>query len=63
MASSRVRIGAPGGVLNNAVIRFQRDSDDDVDYDDIDILAFSLNASDSTVTLDKCVIDGWTFGS
>ena len=44
MASSRVRIGAPGGVLNNAVIRFQRDSDDDGDYDDIDILAFALNA-------------------
>ena len=63
MASSRVRIGAPGGVLNNAVIRFQRDSDDDGDYDDIDILAFSLNASDSTVTLDKCVIDGGTFGA
>ena len=57
MASSRVRIGAPGGVLNNAVIRFQRDSDDDGDFDDIDILAFSLNASDSTVTLDKCVVD------
>ena len=63
MASSRVRIGAPGGVLNNAVIRFQRDSDDDGDYDDIDILAFSLNASDSTVTLDKCVIDGGTLRS
>ena len=63
MASSRVRIGAPGGVLNNAVIRFQRDSDDDGDFDDIDILAFALNASDSTVTLDACVIDGGTFGS
>ncbi len=63
MASSRVRIGAPGGVLNNAVIRFQRDSDDDGDYDDIDILAFALNASDSTITLDKCVVDGGTYGS
>ena len=63
MPSSRVRIGAPGGVLNNAVIRFQRDSDDDGDYDDIDILAFSLNASDSTVTLDYCVLDGGSYGS
>ena len=29
MPESRVRIGFPGGSQNNAVIRFQRDSDDD----------------------------------
>ena len=57
MASSRVRIGAPGGVVNNAVIRFQRDSDDDGDFDDIDLLAFALNSSNSTVTVDACIID------
>ena len=38
MPESRVRIGFPGGSQNNAVIRFQRDSDDDGDFDDIDIL-------------------------
>ena len=62
MASSRVRIGV-AGETTNAVIRFQRDSDDDGDFDDINILAFSLNASDSTVTVDSCVIDGGTYGS
>ena len=63
MPESRVRIGYPGGEQNNAVIRFQRDSDDDGDFDDIDILVFALNASDSTVTADKLVIDGGTYGS
>jgi len=63
MPESRVRIGYPGGEQNNAVIRFQRDSDDDGDYDDIDILAFALNASDSTVTINGTVIDGGTYGS
>ena len=62
MASSRVRIGV-AGETNNAVIRLQRDSDDDGDFDDINILAFALNASDSTVTVDSCVIDGGTYGS
>ena len=62
MASSRVRVGV-AGETNNAVIRFQRDSDDDGSYDDIDILAFALNVSNSTVTIDACVIDGGTFGS
>ena len=63
MPESRVRIGYPGGEQNNAVIRFQRDSDDDGDYDDIDILAFALNASNNTVTIDGTVIDGGTFGT
>ena len=62
MASSRVRVGV-AGETNNAVIRFQRDSDDDGSFDDIDILAFALNASNSTVTIDTCVIDGGTYGS
>jgi hypothetical protein len=62
MASSRVRVGV-AGETNNAVIRFQRDSDDDGSYDDIDILAFALNVSNSTVTIDSCVIDGGTYGS
>ena len=62
MAQSRVRIGV-AGETNNAVIRFQRDSDGDGTYDEIDILAFALNASDSTITLDACVVDGGTYGS
>ena len=41
MASSRVRVGV-AGETNNAVIRFQRDSDDDGSFDDIDLLAFAL---------------------
>ena len=63
MPESRVRIGFPGGSQNNAVIRFQRDSDDDGDFDDIDILAFALNASDGTVSVDGTVIDGGTYGT
>tara|TARA_R110002012_G_scaffold264213_1_gene447489 strand:+ start:640 stop:828 length:189 start_codon:yes stop_codon:yes gene_type:complete len=62
MPSSRVLIGV-GGDQNDAVVKFQRDSDDDGLYDDIDLLAFELNVSNSTVTVDKCVIDGGTFGS
>ena len=62
MPSSRVLIGI-GGDQNDAVVKFQRDSDDDGQYDDIDLLAFELNVSNSTVTVDKCVIDGGTFGS
>jgi hypothetical protein len=62
MAQSRVRIGV-AGETNNAVIRFQRDTDEDGTYDEIDLLAFALNASDSTVTLNYCVLDGGTYGS
>ena len=62
MPSSRVLIGV-GGDQNDAVVKFQRDSDDDGLYDDIDLLAFELNVSNSTVTVDKCVIDGGTFGA
>ena len=62
MPSSRVLIGI-GGDQNDAVIKFQRDSDDDGDYDDIDLMAFELNVSDSTVTAKYLVIDGGTYGS
>jgi len=62
MPTSRVLIGKLGD-QNDAVIKFQRDSDDDGAYDDIDLTAFELNVSNSTVTLDKCVIDGGTYGS
>jgi hypothetical protein len=62
MPKSRVLIGVDGD-QNDAIIKFQRDSDDDGSYDDIDLTAFELNVSNSTVTLDKCVIDGGTYGS
>ena len=62
MPSSRVLIGI-GGDQNDAVIKFQRDSDDDGAYDDIDLQAFELDVSDSTVILDFCKIDGGTYGS
>ena len=60
MPQSRILIGV-GGDQNDAVMKFQRDSDDDGDFDDIDILAFELNVSDSTVTADYLVIDGGTY--
>ena len=60
MPQSRILIGI-GGDQNDAVMKFQRDSDDDGDFDDIDILAFELNVSDSTVTADYLVIDGGTY--
>jgi len=62
MPSSRVLIGI-GGDQNDAVIKFQRDSDDDGDYDDIDLMAFELNPSNNTVTAKYLVIDGGTYGS
>jgi len=62
MPTSRVLIGVAGD-QNDAVIKFQRDSDDDGDYDDIDLQAFELDVSDSTVILDFCKIDGGTYGS
>ena len=62
MPKSRVLIGI-GGDQNDAIVKFQRDSDDDGSYDDIDLTAFELNVSNSTVTVDKCVIDGGTYGS
>ena len=62
MPSSRVLIGI-GGDQNDAVIKFQRDETDDGDYDDIDLQAFELDVSDSTVELDFCKIDGGTYGS
>jgi hypothetical protein len=62
MPTSRVLIGKLGD-QNDAVIKFQRDSDDDGAYDDIDLQAFELDASDSTVILDFCKIDGGTYGS
>ena len=60
MPKSRVLIGI-GGDQNDAVMSFQRDSDDDGDYDDIDLLTFELNVSNSTVTADYLVIDGGTY--
>jgi len=62
MPSSRVLIGI-GGDQNDAVVKFQRDSDDDGQYDDIDLTAFELNVSDSTVTAKYLVLDGGTYGS
>jgi len=62
MPSSRVLIGI-GGDQNDAVIKFQRDSDDDGAYDDIDLMVFELNVSNSTVTAQYLVIDGGTYGS
>lgn len=61
MPKSRILIGI-GGDQNDAVMKFQRDSDDDGEYDDIDLMAFELNVSNSTVTADYLVIDGGTFG-
>ena len=60
MPQSRILIGI-GGDQNDAVMKFQRDSDDDGQYDDIDLMAFELNVSDSTVTADHLVIDGGTY--
>lgn len=62
MPTSRVLIGKLGD-QNDAVIKFQRDSDDDGAHDDIDLQAFELDVSDSTVILDFCKIDGGTYGS
>jgi hypothetical protein len=62
MPSSRVLIGI-GGDQNDAVVKFQRDSDDDGQYDDIDLMVFELNPSNSTVTAQYLVIDGGTYGS
>jgi hypothetical protein len=62
MPKSRVLIGV-GGDQNDAVIKFQRDSDDDGVYDDVDLQAFELDVSDSTVELKYCKIDGGTYGS
>ena len=62
MPTSRVLIGKLGD-QNDAVVKFQRDSDDDGAYDDIDLQAFELDVSDSTVILDFCKIDGGTYGS
>ena len=62
MPKSRVLIGVDGD-QNDAVVKFQRDSDDDGIYDDIDLQAFELDVSDSTVILDFCKIDGGTYGS
>ena len=62
MTTSRVLIGKLGD-QNDAVIKFQRDSDDDGDYDDIDLQAFELDVSDSTIILNFCKIDGGTYGS
>jgi len=62
MPRSRVLVGI-GGDQNDAIVKFQRDSDDDGQFDDIDLTAFELNVSDSTVTIDQCVVDGGTFGS
>jgi len=60
MPQSRILIGI-GGDQNDAVMKFQRDANDDGDYDDIDIMAFELNVSNSTVTADHLVIDGGTY--
>ena len=60
MPQSRILIGI-GGDQNDAVLKFQRDSDDDGQYDDIDLMAFELNVSNSTVTADHLVIDGGTY--
>jgi hypothetical protein len=62
MPRSRVLIGI-GGDQNDAVVKFQRDSDDDGAFDDIDLQAFELDVSDNTVILDFCKIDGGTYGS
>ena len=62
MPKSRVLIGKDGD-QNDAVIKFQRDSDDDGLYDDIDLQVFELDVSDSTVVIDLCKIDGGTYGS
>jgi len=62
MPKSRVLIGI-GGDQNDAVVKFQWDSDDDGQFDDIDLTALELNVSNSTVTADKLVIDGGTYGS
>jgi hypothetical protein len=62
MPKSRILIGV-GGDQNDAVIKFQRDSNDDGVYDDIDLQAFELDVADSTVELDFCKIDGGTYGS
>ena len=60
MPQSRILKGI-GGDQNDAVMKFQRDSDDDGQYDDIDLMAFELNVSNSTVTADHLVIDGGTY--
>jgi hypothetical protein len=60
MPQSRILIGI-GGDQNDAVMKFQRDADDDGDFDDIDIMAFELNVSTETVTCDYLVIDGGTY--
>ena len=60
MPQSRILIGI-GGDQNDAVMKFQRDSDDDGQYDDIDLMAFELNVSNSTVTAEHLVIDGGTY--
>ena len=60
MPQSRILIGV-GGDQNDAVMNFQRDSDDDGDFDDIDLQVFELNVSNSTVTARHLVIDGGTF--
>ena len=63
MPQSRILIGI-GGDQNDAVMKFQRDATDNgygVDPNDIDIMAFELNVSNSTVTADYLVIDGGTY--
>ena len=60
MPQSRILIGI-GRDKKDAVMKFQRDSDDDGQYDDIDLMAFELNVSNSTVTADYLVIDGGTY--
>jgi hypothetical protein len=65
MPRSRVLIGI-GGDQNDAVVKFQRDSDGEgygSHVDDIDLQAFELDVSDETVELDFCKIDGGTYGS
>ena len=62
MPKSRVLIEVDGD-QNDAVVKFQRDADDDGYYDDIDLQAFELDVSDSTVELNFCKIDGGTYGS
>ena len=63
MAKSRILIGV-GGDQNDAVMRFQRDSDEDGVYDDIDIMPFELNvitSSTGNITCDYLIIDGGTY--
>ena len=63
MAASRILIGI-GGDQNDAVMKFQRDSDGDGTYDDIDLMAFELNVLTTTtgnITCDYLIIDGGTY--